>query len=56
MRSRSKVAATAAESNGVPSLNRIPLRNGIATVSLSFETAAGADASSGTTLPCASPS
>ena len=49
--SRWNVAATAAELNGVPSLKRIPFRSGIVTVSLSFETVAGPEASSGTTCP-----
>ncbi len=49
--SRWNVAATAAELNGVPSLKRIPFRSGIVTVSLSFETVAGPEASSGTVCP-----
>ncbi len=52
--SRWNVAATAAESNGVPSLKRTPFRSGIVTVSLSFETVAGPEASSGTVRPAAS--
>ena len=46
--SRWIVLTTASALNGVPSLNLIPFRSGIVTVSLSFEIDGNADASCGT--------
>ena len=46
--SRWSVFTTAAALNGVPSLNLIPVRSGIVTVSLSFEMVGSAEASCGT--------
>ena len=46
--SRWSVFTTASALNGVPSLNVIPLRTGMVTVSLSAEMVGSADASCGT--------
>jgi hypothetical protein len=48
VRSRCSVCTTASALNGVPSLNLIPLRSGMVTVSLSFEIVGSPDASCGT--------